>query len=90
MILDPLVELTLQTILLFSVIAILRQVHDFVGIILKIVELFTPISVEIVFPLGCSNGSNGVYPGLFTVVLGNDVVALRSASVASRARWRAG
>ena len=51
---DPLVELVLQSILLLSVFTSGEKVHDLFGIILKIVELFAPICIEIVFPLGCS------------------------------------
>ena len=86
MIIDPLVKLAFQSVPLLSVFMILRQVNDLSGIALKIVELFPPIGIEIVFPLGRSNGSDGVYPGLLAVVLGDDVVADRLASLAGEDR----
>ena len=86
MIIDPLVKLAFQSIRLLSVLTIFRQFNDLFGIALKIVELFPPIGIEIVFPLGRSNGSDRVYPGLLAVVLGDDVVAARLASLAGEDR----
>ena len=86
MIVDPLVKLAFQSTSLLNVFTILRQVNDLFGIALKVVELFPPIRIEIVFPLGRSNGTDRVYPGLLAVVLGEDVGATRLAFLAGEDR----
>ena len=72
----PVVELFPQVTLDVSPSSFLGEIGDFFWILGKVVEFFSPIRVEIVFPVFGADRAYGVHPCLFSVILGNDVFSI--------------